>query len=139
MIWPFLLFGGGGFEWYSGYQNTCGDLLCEDLRAKAMIFQYSACRARVPAAASAQRDGCRRQPLSPGGKIWFKKAAVYAAYLPNGGTAQLNLTGETGAFRVRFDDVVNGTYSPTTMVTGGEMVSLGVPPFPGDVAVLVER
>ncbi|MBC8133041.1 MAG: hypothetical protein H7X95_08680, partial [Deltaproteobacteria bacterium] len=131
--------GGGGFEWYMGYGNTCTDVNCENLRSRDQIFKF----------AKYAREFLQRLPLddmqpadtlvSGGGKVLRKVGAVYAVYLPTGGSATLNLAGETGAFQVRFFNVLTGVYGPTTMVNGGGSVSLGTPPFAGDVAVVVEK
>jgi hypothetical protein len=139
MIWPFLLSGGGGFEWYSGYNNVCDDVKCENLRLKAMIFQYSRVAREFLIPLPLDEMAAGDNLVGGGAKVWFKKGAVYAIYLPTGGSAHLNLTGDSGPFRMRFYNVIDGTYGPAMMVAGGGMVSLAAPPFPGDVAVLLER
>jgi hypothetical protein len=122
-----------------GYNNACTDVNCEDQRTRAAIYTYSRLAREflqpLPLDDMQQGDAL----VTGGGKVFYKKGAVYAIYLPSGGTAQLNLTGETGPFRVRFYDVTNGTFGAPATVTGGGMVSLGTPPFTGDVAALVEK
>ncbi|MBC8131763.1 MAG: DUF5060 domain-containing protein, partial [Deltaproteobacteria bacterium] len=121
-VWPFLMSGGGGFEWYMGYGNTCTDVNCENLRSRDQMFKFS----------RYAREFLQRLPLNEmqpadtlvnsSGRVLRKVGAVYAVYLPNGGNAMLNLAGETGPFQVRFFNVLTGMYGPTSTVTGGAMV-----------------
>ena len=55
----------------------------------------------------------------------------YLVYLPNGGSAELDLTGVNGRFTVSWFDPRNGGALQRTsvnMLQGGGMASLGAPP-----------
>jgi hypothetical protein len=69
---------------------------------------------------------------------------MYVVYLPNGGTTELDLSGVTGAFAVRWSNPRTGGPLQTgevKEVRGGGKVALGLPPTEAsdDWVVLVEQ
>jgi hypothetical protein len=139
MLWPALLSGAGGIEWYFGYQTGCSDVNCEDFRSRSLMYQFTWVARqfveRLPVHEMQPADAL----LRTGGQVFHKKGAVYALYLPNGGAASLDLSGDTGAFKTRFYSVIDGKWADGPQVTAGGLVSLPAAPFPGDVAVVLER
>jgi hypothetical protein len=76
--------------------------------------------------------------------VFAERGEVYAVYLPDGGTAELDLTGTTGRFEVRwYDPRFGGELQAGSVKTvgGGGKRALGLPPQEPekDWAVLVRR
>jgi len=145
-LWGNLMGGGAGVEWYFGGSYPNADLDCEDWRSRdhmwdltrlALDFfhEHLPFTEMVPADSltSATTDYCLA-----------KAGQVYAVYLPNGGTTNLNLTGVSGTFDVRWFDPRNGgdlEVGTVAAVTGGGQRSIGQPPgsTTSDWVVLVRR
>jgi hypothetical protein len=145
-LWGNLMGGGAGVEWYFGGSYPNADLDCEDWRSRdhmwdltrfALDFfhEHLPFTEMVPADSltSATTDYCLA-----------KAGQVYAVYLPNGGTTNLNLTGVSGTFDVRWYDPRNGgdlEVGTVATVTGGGQRSIGQPPgsTTSDWVVLVRR
>ena len=51
----------------------------------------------------------------------------YAAYFTNGGAVGLDLTGETGRYRVKWIDIASGQWGPEDQLQGGAVVTLKAP------------
>ncbi|MEM7147818.1 MAG: DUF5060 domain-containing protein [Verrucomicrobiota bacterium] len=145
-LWGTLLGGGCGNEWYFGYGHPHSDLTCEDFRSRDQWWDV--CRyaleffekTGVPfwemtndnTKSSASDDYC-----------FFKAGDAYVVYLEDGGTTNLDMTGESGDFSVRWYDPRNGgamQLGSVTEVTGGSSVSLGAAPgaTTEDWVILVE-
>lgn len=62
----------------------------------------------------------------------------YLAYLPNGGTVSLNLTGAAGTFRVEWLNTSNGAKIPAQNVSGGGSRSFTTP-FSGDGVLYIYK
>jgi hypothetical protein len=130
-LWGNLLAGGAGVEYYFGYQLAENDLVAEDFRSRDKSWDY--CRIAL----SFFRD--HRIPFwqmegadADGGKYLFaKKGEVYLLYLPEGGSASLDLAGVTGNFSVRWFNPREGgglQKGEVARVRGGGGVTLGAPP-----------
>jgi hypothetical protein len=137
-LWGTLLAGGAGVEYYFGYALPQNDLLCEDWRSRERAWDQAALAIRFfadervpvermePADAlvgNAAEDGSRYAYASPG--------ELYLVYLPQGGTAELDLAGTTGRFAVSWLDPRTGgplQAGSVTEVVGGGSVGLGRPP-----------
>jgi len=67
--------------------------------------------------------------------------SVYAIYLPDGGSATLDLSAANGKFTIQWYDPRTGAFHKgrIKLVEGGGVVSLGEPPIPQDAACLVKR
>ncbi len=133
-LWGTFLAGGWGNEWYFGYKHDHSDLTCEDFRSRDNWWDY--CRyaleffpkANVPywemkndnGKSSASSDYC-----------FFKAGEAYIVYLKNGGTTNLDLTGVSGDFDVKWYDPRNGgslKNGSVTQVSGGGSRGLGNAP-----------
>jgi hypothetical protein len=132
-LWGNLMAGGAGCEWYFGYNYPHDDLDCEDWRSRdnmwrqtryALEFfqQYLPFPDMTPSNAltSVTTDYCFAKP-----------GAVYAVYLPSGGSTALDLGASTNTFLVRwFNPRAGGPLQTGTVaqVTGPGSVALGDPP-----------
>jgi len=146
-LWGALLAGAWGNEWYFGYDHAHSDLTCQDFRSRDQW--WDTCRyaleffelAEVPfwemqnnnALSSASNDYC-----------FYLDGNVYVVYLKNGGSTNLDLTGRSGRYQVRWYDPRNGGALQTgsvEQVDGGTSVSLGQAPSAtgSDWVILVER
>jgi len=81
--------------------------------------------------------------LLQGGKganyCFGKVGEIYAAYFQDGENLSFDLSGQPGAFEVRWYEVKTGTFSESFIIRGGSSLDLGKPAFRGDVAVLVRN
>ena len=144
-LWPQLLAGGAGVEWYFGYRFANNDLNCEDWRSRDHLWdltRYSLDFFRhLPIdrmshhdeLISSKDDYCLAEP----GK-------VYVLYLPHGGTTDLDLTGTSVTFTVQwFNPRQSGLLQDgsVTSIEGPGKAGLGQPPSDPDKdwAVLVRR
>jgi len=137
-LWGNFMAGGAGVEYYFGYQLPQNDIICEDYRSRDKSWDY--CRIalaffhnnRIPFWEMQNADALIGNEKNDNSKFCFAKPGeIYLVYLPNGGTADLDLTGVNGAFTVKWfnprsgGDLVNGSVNT---VSGGGSVTLGNPP-----------
>ncbi|HUG93587.1 MAG TPA: DUF5060 domain-containing protein [Planctomycetaceae bacterium] len=137
-LWGTLLAGGAGVEYYFGYQLPQNDLICEDFRSRDRSWDY--CRIaldffrehRVPFWEMENADALVGNPNHGNSRYCFAKPGeVYLLYLIPGGTAQLDLSGTDGEFRVEWFNPRDGGELRTgsvKQVAGGGKVSVGNPP-----------
>lgn len=150
-LWGNLMAGGAGVEYYFGYKLPQNDLKCEDYRSRDRSWDY--CRIaleffskfHVPfwkmanadeLVGNAKNDNSRYCLALPG--------EVYVVYLPTGGTCELDLSGTSGMFSVRWYDPRRGgelLAGSVKEVSGGGKVDLGRPPADEneDWVILVRR
>jgi hypothetical protein len=149
-LWGNLMAGGAGVEYYFGYQLPENDLNCEDFRSRDKSWDY--CRLaldffhgeKIPFAEMKSTDALIGNPKNDNSKFCYAKAGdLYLVYLPNGGTADLDLSGAKGNFTVKWfnpragGNLISGS---VTSVPGGGTVTLGNPPAdPGDDWLVVVR
>jgi hypothetical protein len=129
-------------EYYFGYQLPQNDLVCEDWRSRDKSWDY--CRIaldfirdnRIPFWEMKNANALVGNGKNDNSKYCFAKAGeLYLVFLANGGTSELDLTGASGTFSVKwFNPRVGGTLADGSVkaVKAGGGVSLGQPP--GDVA-----
>ena len=141
-LWGHLMAGGAGVEWYFGYGHPHGDLDLEDFASRARMWEQTRIalaffREHVPFATMQPADA-----LATGGWCLARPGDVYALYLPEGGSARLELP--PGRYSVRWYDPRAGgalREGDPGEVGGGGRVELGHPPQDPerDWAVLVRR
>lgn len=151
-LWGTIMAGGAGNEWYFGYGHDHSDLTCQDFRSRDQWWDY--CRYAlqffadngVPFWDMSNRNDLIGNASNniDSGFCFAKEGQVYVVYLPSGGTRDLDLTGQTGTFSVRWFDPRNGgplQEGTVTDISGGTAVSLGNAPVQvtEDWAVLVRR
>ncbi len=144
-LWGTLMAGGWGNEWYFGYAHAHSDLTCEDFRSRDNWWDY--CRIALEffihnylpfwqmtndnALSSASSDYC-----------FYQAGKVYAVYLKNGGTTDLDLRNSQGTYTVRWYNPRSGgglQVGSVDTVDGGDWVNLGTPPHSvnDDWAILI--
>ena len=140
-LWPALLSGAAGVEWYFGYHSLPlgGDMRVEDFRTRADMWRFTRHARNF-------LDGLPLDDMKPddsllgsGGQVFFKAGDVYAVYLPNGGQTTLDLSAESGNFGLRWYNVTTGKFGAEKTIAAGGSANLGVPEFSGDVAGLLRK
>lgn len=146
-LWGCIMAGGAGLEWYFGYQHDHSDLTCNDFRSRDRFWDVCRyCLAFFNNYGIPFWDMTNDNSLSSNADSYclYKPDHTYVVYLKNGGTTNLNLTGATGAFLVKWFDPRNGDPprdGSVTSVNAGGTVNLGTAPTATsqDWAILVMR
>ena len=141
-LWANLMAGGAGCEWYFGYKFAHNDLNCEDWRSRDRMWDQTRYALEffhnyLPFERMSPADN-----LVSAGWCFAKVAEVYAVYLPEGGTAELDIT--EGRFNVWwYNPRAGGKLQAGSVetVTGPGKVELGTPPAEKDKdwVVLVKK
>ena len=130
--------GGAGVEYYFGYQLPQNDLVCEDFRSRDKSWDY--CRIaldffrenRIPFWEMRNTNALIGNSKNDNSTYCFAKAGeLYLVYLPDGGTADLDLTAASGRFTVKWFNPRSGgplADGSVKSVKGGSKESLGQPP-----------
>lgn len=144
-LWPVYMSGGAGFEWYvqgaggwHGLDNSIEDMRQLDVALRwtghALSFMNSVQFWRMeprPELGSSSNGGRTFVLAQPG--------TAYALYHRTGGSLELDLSGDTGAYQVTWFDPRSGAWSTGGVVSAGSRVYLGAGPFGGDVAAVLRR
>ena len=145
-IWGNLMAGGSGSVYFFGYQYPNSDLDAEDWRSRDHFWdlQRYAHEFFTRYLPFHQMRHADELMSAANGWVFAKRGEVYAVYLPNGGAAELDLTGASGTFEVCWYDPRNGGELQTGSVStaeGGGNRGLGQPPADAtmDWAVLVRK
>ncbi|MFC7335940.1 DUF5060 domain-containing protein [Haloferula chungangensis] len=133
-LWGNVMAGGAGVEFYFGYQHANSDLTCQDYASRDGFWDY--CRYMLEFFENNEvpfQDMANEDALVSNSGAWClrKTGTDYVVYLKNGGTTNLDLSGATGDFDVRWYDPRNGgtlQMGSVTTVAGGGTVSLGSAP-----------
>ncbi|MDX1407586.1 MAG: putative collagen-binding domain-containing protein, partial [Saprospiraceae bacterium] len=148
VLWGNLMAGGAGVEYYFGYALPHDDLVCEDFRSRSRMWEYNRHAVRffhdhLPFWVMSVSDSLIVE--GTGNTYCFSlPGELYAVYLPQGGSAQIDLSAATGVFSVSWFDPVEGGQlqsGSVSSVTGGTTSEIGEPPAkPGqDWVALVQR
>jgi hypothetical protein len=132
VLWGNLMAGGGGVEWYFGYQYAHADLNCEDWRSRDKLwdqtrFAIEFFSTYLPFSEMHSQDALVARQDS---YCFAKKGEIYAIYLKNGGTTSLRLH-ETGPFNVEWYDPRNGgtlKKGSYETIRGPGLIGVGQPP-----------
>ena len=138
-LWGNLMGGGAGCEWYFGYGHPHTDLTCEDWRSRDNMWNLTRhalafFQTHLPFSEMVPSDG-----LTSSGWCLAKPGQVYAVYLQNGGSANLQVG--SGTYTVQWYNpraggaLQNGSVAS---VTGPGTVSIGAPPAGNDWVALVK-
>ncbi|MBM3788077.1 MAG: DUF5060 domain-containing protein [Acidobacteria bacterium] len=137
-LWANLLAGGAGVEYYFGYQLAENDLVAEDFRSRDKSWDY--CRIareffttnRIPFWTMKSADALIGNAANDNSRYAFaKEGELYLVYLPEGGTATLDLAAAPRSFNVRWFNPRSGgalAKGSVQKVKGGAKVDLGQPP-----------
>jgi hypothetical protein len=150
-LWGVLMAGGAGVEYYFGYTLPQNDLACEDWRSRDQSWDY--CRIalgffnenKIPFWEMQNTDTLVDNPENNNSKYCFSKPGeLYVVYLPEGGTADLDLGSSTSTFQVQWFNPREGgdlKYGSVSKVKGPGKVSLGFATFAAsdDWVILVRR
>ena len=137
-LWGNLMAGGGGVEYYFGYQLPENDLLLEDFRSRDKTWDYGRIALdffrsqKIPFWDMKNADELVGNPKHDNTRYCFSKSGeLYLVYLPSGGTLELDLSRVTGQFRVTWFDPRNGgplQKGGVASIKGGGVASIGKPP-----------
>ena len=131
-LWGNLMAGGAGCEWYFGAGST-GDLANEDWRNRSDMWRFTRyalefMQDNLPFTEMESRDDL----VSTGSTYCFAKVGeVYAVYLKNGGTTNLDLAASSAVFDVQWYDPRNGgalVLGTVASVMGPGPQNIGLPP-----------
>jgi hypothetical protein len=133
-LWPTFMAGGWGNEWYFGYDHAHSDLTLNDFRSRDNWWDYT--RYALDFFTDSQipfwEMNNSNSLISSSGDIAFAKPGeIYVVYLKNGGTTNINLTGQAGVFDIHWFDPRNGgglQQGTVATVDGGGQVSIGMAP-----------
>ena len=131
-LWGNLMAGGAGVEWYFGYRFAHNDLNCESWRSRAHMWDMTRyalefVRDHLPFARMRHHD---EMTSAKGDYCFADTGSVYAVYLPEGGTTDLDLGTSTKAFTIRWFNPREGgpmRIGTVALVTGPGLVSIGQP------------
>lgn len=139
VLWGNLMGGGAGVEYYFGYKFPQNDLNCEDWRSRDQSWDYGRIAIeffrdqKIPFAEMENRNGLVGNVKNNNKRYCFAKPnEVYLVYLPDGGSADLDLSAaEKATFSVRWFNPRTGgelVSSDVGQVDGGKRINLGQPP-----------
>ncbi|MGF1633847.1 MAG: DUF5060 domain-containing protein [Phycisphaerae bacterium] len=146
-LWGTLMGGGYGNEWYFGYGYDNSDLTLQDFRSRDDWWDYT----RHAMAFFEENDipywgmvNDNNISTAANDYGFYKPGDTYVAYLKNGGTTGIDLTGAVGTYEVKWFDPRNGGAlqdGDVTSVTGGAVRNVGNPPDAAsqDWAVVLRR
>jgi hypothetical protein len=128
-LWGNLMAGGAGVEWYFGHQFPHMDINCEDWRSRDIMWD------QTRYALEFFQNNLPFLDMSPVDHLittkdaysFAKEGDIYAIYLPNGGTTELDLGKFDSGFEIKW-------YNPRK---GGELLdgSIKAVKGPGKVAI----
>ncbi|MCB0836175.1 MAG: DUF5060 domain-containing protein [Bacteroidetes bacterium] len=128
VLWGNLMAGGGGVEYYFGYEHPQSDLTCEDWTARDQMWDYTRhalefFQNHIPFQDMYHNDG-----LVSGGYCLAKEGDIYAVYIPPGAsTPTLDLT--AGNYNISwYNPLEGGALESGGSVSGGLNRNLGNPP-----------
>jgi hypothetical protein len=141
-LWGTLMAGGGGVEYYFGYKHPQNDLVCEDFRSRDKLwddariavgfFTNALPKSNVSLAEMTSHDALVGNAKSDNSRYCLARPGeLYLVYLPEGGSAELDLSGARGDYSVAwFNPRAGGELQGGSVqrVSGGGKASLGDPP-----------
>lgn len=134
-LWGNIMAGGAGVEFYFGYALHDSDLTCNDFRSRAAFWPF--CRHAIEFFENNEvpfQDMTNQNSLVSGNgnnanRCLAKAGDSYLLHLPSGGSPTLNLSGQSGSYRVRWLDPRNGgALISGNTISGGGTRSIGSPP-----------
>ena len=137
-LWGNLMAGGGGVEYYFGYSLPDNDLTLENFRSRDKSWDYARIALdffrsqRIPFWEMSNADLLVGNSTNDNSTFCFAKPGeLYLVYLPQGGSADLDLGGITGTLNVSWFDPRSGgalKRGSVAAVMGGRKAGLGTPP-----------
>lgn len=133
VLWSNLMAGGGGVEWYFGYNYTDNDLGCENWRSREIMWDQTRYAIEFFQEYLPYWDMKSKDDITTNKNDYclVMEGKIYAIYIPEGGTTELDLSGYEGDYEIKwFNPVKGGELEPgtKTLVSGGQKVDIGFPP-----------
>ncbi len=128
-LWGNLMAGGGGAEWYFGYNYPHDDLDCEDWRSRHNMWNQTRYALEFFGGTAFERLVPNDSLITGPNWCTAEPGKEYVGFLKDGGTASITI--DAGTYDVTWFDPRNGGSSQTgsiTTVTGPGSVSIGFPP-----------
>jgi hypothetical protein len=135
VLWGTLMAGGGGVEYYYGYQTGCTDLNGQDHRTRETKWKDAKIaldffnKYLQPHLTTMINNDNLTSVIND--YTLTKPGSIYVSYLPTGGGTMINLAGASGSFTIKWYDPRNGgalQNGNVTTVNGGGNVGTGNPP-----------
>lgn len=150
-LWGVLTAGGAGVEYYFGYSLPQNDLGCQDWRSRDMSWNY--CRYalnfftdnNIPFWTMQNADELVNNPMNNNTIYCLAKPqVVYIVYLPDGGSAELDLSNSKAVFNVDWYNPREGGLlikGSVKSVMGPGKIKIGQPPYDPDKdwVVLIQK
>ena len=133
-LWGTLMAGGAGNEWYFGYAPAHSDLTLNDFRSRDNWWDTTRYALEffqdndIPFWEMQNNNSISTASNDYG---FYKPGEVYVAYLKDGGSTGINLSGATGVFEVSwYNPRTGGALQQGTVaqVNGGGTRAVGLPP-----------
>ena len=145
-LWGNLMGGGSGVEWYFGHQFPNMDINCEDWRSREIMWDQTRYALEffhtyLPFWKMAPADHLISDEE---GYCMAKEGDIYAIYLQDGGSTELDLRDHHSSFEIQWYNPQEGGSLKTgslKKIEGGDWKRIGTPPGNSteDWAVLVTR
>jgi hypothetical protein len=133
VLWANLMAGGGGVEWYFGYNFPDNDLGCEDWRGRSAMWDQTRYaldffKRHLPYWEMKSRDD-----ITPDKNDYclILEGEIYAIYIPAGEEIKLDLSGCEGEFDINWFNPRKGgelEFGTKRQIQGGRIVDIGSPP-----------
>jgi hypothetical protein len=146
-LWGTFMAGGAGVEYYFGYQLPENDLLLEDFRSRDKSWDY--CRIalgffrdqKIPLEKMSNANELVGNIAHDNSVYCFAQPnALYLVYLPQGGSATLDLTAAAGDFALAwFNPRDGGPLTAAIPATGGAKLTLNAPSADDWLAIIRRR
>ncbi len=137
-LWGTLMAGGAGVEYYFGYQLPQNDLKAENWRSRDRSWHYCHVALQffadhaIPFQDMKNHNQLVGNPENSNSKYCMAMdGRIYLVYLPQGGTAEINLNGVDGVFDVHWYDTREGgelQEGTVRQIRGGNVRDIGLPP-----------
>ncbi len=136
-LWGTLMAGGAGVEYYFGYALPQNDLVAQDWRSRDRSWDFARIAvaifrdARIPFWDMNNADALVGNPHNDNSRFCLARPGdTYLVYLPQGGSAELDLSAVSGSFGVQWWNPRTGGHTTTAVrrVKAGSRVALGSPP-----------
>jgi hypothetical protein len=125
--------GGGGVEWYFGYNFSDNDLGCEDWHSRSAMWDQTRYALEFFQRHLPFWEMKSRDDITPDEKDYCLaiEGEIYAVYIPEGAQTKIDLTDYEGDFDINWFNPGKGgelQLGTITRIQGGHMSDIGYPP-----------